>query len=346
MIEARLGPRAHIALLGALVVVLAASLSALAPSTFPTLRNMQSMMGQIAPLAILALCIGITFLIGGIDLSIVAVANAAAITAAYVGEAMGPDAGAAGFLAAAAAALGIGLLAGLVNGFLISTLRVHPIPITLGTMSVFIGISTGITNGATVFGNGYLSGLSTSTIAMMPMTFVIFLGLLAVLTVVTLKTRTGFHMYALGESDKVARFARLPVGRTILLTYGTSGVLAAIAGLIMFSSTNAANVSFASSYLMQAILIAVIAGINPYGGAGRLWAVLLGAAAMQMLQTGINMALGSWSGSSFASNAIWGVLLIAVLGLSKRLSTRNRRSREAEVEEKLEEAVPEGSGTA
>lgn len=125
-------------------------------------------------------------------------------------------------------------------------------------------------------------------------------------------------MYALGESDKAARFARLPVGRTILLTYGASGVLAAVAELIMFSSTNAANVSFASSYLMQAILLA--------------------AAAMQMLQTGINLALGSWSGSAFASNFIWGALLIAALGLSKWLSTRKRRTREVEVEEKLEAA--------
>ncbi len=343
MIEARLGPRAHMILLVALVVVLAVTLSALAPNTFPTLRNMQSMMGQIAPLAILSLCIGITFLIGGIDLSIVAVANCAAITAALVGEAMGPDAGALGILAAGGSALAIGLLAGLTNGFLISRSRVHPIAITLGTMSVFIGISTGITNGATVFGNGYLSGLSTATVALMPMTFVVFLVLLALCTVVTLKTRFGFHMYALGESDKVARFSRLPVGRTILLTYAASGVLAAIAGLIMFSSTNAANVSFASSYLMQAILIAVVAGIDPYGGTGRLWAILLGAAAMQMLQTGINMSLGSWSGASFASNFIWGVLLIAVLGLSKWLSMRKRRTREAEVEQKLEAAQPEAA---
>ena len=64
---------------------------------------------------------------------------------------------------------------------------------------------------------------------------------------------------------------------------------------------------------------------------------------MQMLQTGINMSLGSWSGASFASNFIWGVLLIAVLGLSKWLSTRKRRTREAEVEEKLEAAQPEAA---
>lgn len=338
MIEARLGPRANVYLLLGLVVALMIILSALAPSTFPTLRNMQSMMGQIAPLAILAMCIGITFLIGGIDLSIVAVANTAAITGALVGEALGPDAGLVGALLSTLAALGVGILAGLTNGILISTLRVHPIPITLGTMSLYIGISTGITKGATVYGTGSLSALSTATVLLMPMSFVLFLVLLGAGAVITLKTRFGFHMYAIGASNKVARFSRLPVDRTILVVYSTSGFLAAVAGLLMFASTNAANVSFAGSYLMQAILIAVVAGIDPYGGTGRLWMILFGAAAMQMLQTGINMALGTWSGSSFASNFIWGILLISVLGLSKWFSQRKRTRRRAEVESRLETA--------
>ena len=338
MIEARLGSRAHVYLLLGLVIVLVIVLSALEPTIFPTLGNMQSMMGQIAPLALLAICIAITFLIGGIDLSIVAVANTAAITAALVSTAMGEGAGMFGALVATAAALGVGVLAGLTNGVLISTLRVHPIPITLGTMSAYIGISTGITNGATVYGTGALLPLSTTTMLLMPLSFIVFLVVLAVLSVITLKTRFGFHMYSVGESDKVARFARLPVNRVMLVTYSASGVIAAIAGLLMFSSTGAANVSFAGSYLMQAILIAVVAGIDPYGGTGRLWMILLGAAAMQTLQTGINMAFGSWSGASFASNFIWGVLLVGVLGLSKWMSMRKRESRHAEVESELVEA--------
>ena len=212
----------------------------------------------------------------------------------------------------------------------------HPIPITLGTMSVYLGISTGLTKGATVYGSGNAGVIATTTVALMPMSFVIFLLLLAGFTLVTLKTRFGFHMYTIGESNKVARFARIPVDRTILVVYASSGVLASIAGLLMFASTNAANVSFASSYLMQAILIAVIAGMDPYGGAGRLWMIAIGAVAMQELQTGINMVLGSWSGSAFAANFVWGVLLIAVLGLSTWLSQRKRDKREEEAEKALD----------
>lgn len=320
----------------ALVAVLAVGLSAMAPDTFPTLRNAQSMMGQIAPLGILALCIGLTFLIGGIDLSVVAVANTAAITAALVGTALAPSLGGAGASAVGVlVALLVGLAAGAINGFLVSRLRVHPIPITLGTMSVYVGISTGLTQGATVYGTGDLGVVSVMTVTMMPLSFVVFLLLVAACAVLTMKTRLGFQMYAVGESAKVARFARLPVDRITMLVYCCSGTLAAVAGLLMFSSTNAANVSFAGSYLMQAILIAVVAGIDPYGGAGRMWMIIIGALAMQELQTGINMVLGTWSGSSFAANFVWGVLLIAVLGLSRWMSTRTRRVRAETIEAQL-----------
>lgn len=336
MNEARLGPRAQVWTLAALVVGLALFLSIMAPTTFPTVLNMQSMMSQIAPLGILAICIGITFLIGGIDLSVVAVANTAAITAALVDQALAPSLGAIGAAwAGVLIALVVGIVAGGINGFLIATLRVHPIPITLGTMSIYLGISTGLTKGATVYGSGELSPLSTATIAIMPVSFVLFLLLLAVLTVATLKTQFGFRMYAIGESSKVARFARLPVDRTILIVYAVSGALAAAAGLLMFSSTNAANVSFASSYLMQAILVAVIAGMDPYGGAGRLWMIAFGAIAMQELQTGINMILGTWSGAAFAANFVWGLLLIGVLGISTWLDRRKRAAREARAEKRL-----------
>ena len=93
--NSRFGSRAHSLTLVALVVLLAVVLSIMAPSQFPTIINMQSMLNKIAPLGILAICIGLTFLIGGIDLSIVAVANGAAVTVALVSNALGPTLGAA-----------------------------------------------------------------------------------------------------------------------------------------------------------------------------------------------------------------------------------------------------------
>ena len=319
--NARLGGRGHIFALVGLVLGLFAILSILAPNTFPTMRNITSMTNQMAPIGLLAMCIGLTFLIGGIDLSIVAVANAAAITAALTIDALSSLGSGMAVLLGVGAALLVGVIAGSINGLLVSLLRVHPIPITLGTLALFTGITTGITGGSTVYGSGNLTILGRGTLFSIPISFIAFVIVLLVFAFVTTRTRFGFRIYAIGASEKVSRFARIRVERVQLLTYIASGVLAAIAGIIMFAGTNAANVSFGSSYLIQAILVGVITGINPYGGRGRILLVVLAVAAMQQVQTGINMALGRWEGANFAAEFAWGVLLIIVLGFSQRMGT-------------------------
>lgn len=331
--EARLGSTRYAVALVGLVVVLFVVLSVLAPSTYPTLDNIQSMLYQMSPIGLLALCICLAFLVGGIDLSIVAVANASAVAAAMTMTTLeGPLGSVGASLVGVAACLVVGLIAGLINGVLVSQLRVHPIPITLGTMALFTGIATGITDGSTQFGIGSLGFLSTGTVLGLPVPFLLFLLVLVCLMFVTLRTRFGFRVYSVGASEKVSRFARIDVEGVQVRTYMLSGFIASVAGLLMFAGTDAANVSFGSSYLIQAILVAVLSGVDPYGGRGRILLVLLAVASMQQIQTGINLALGRWDGADFAAEFAWGVLLIAVLGLNRRLSNsdtggRGRRSR-------------------
>ncbi|WIY82331.1 hypothetical protein [Propionimicrobium sp. PCR01-08-3] len=174
--ESRFGPRSHTWSLIVLLVVLTAVLSVLAPHTFPKIANLQSMAVQIAPLGLLALCIAITFLIGGIDLSCVNVANGSAIVAALVMNALTPGTGAGtATVIGIVAGLATGLAAGLLNGTVIAILRVHPIRTTLGTSAVFLGIFTGATSGSTVYGQGTLGWISTTTVAVLPISFWFFL---------------------------------------------------------------------------------------------------------------------------------------------------------------------------
>lgn len=319
--EARLGSKQYAVALAGLVVVLFVVLSVLAPSTYPTVGNVRSMAYQMAPIGLLALCICLTFLIGGIDLSIVAVANASAIAAALtMTELAGPLGTTGATLVGVLACLAVGIVAGFINGMLVSTLRVHPIPITLGTLALFTGISTGITEGSTKFGIGSLEFLGVQTVVGVPVPFLVFGLIVGVLSFVTLYTRFGFRMYAVGASEKVSRFARTDVERVQVRTYILSGFIASVAGLLMFAGTDAASVSFGSSYLILAILVAVLTGVDPYGGRGRILLVVLAVASMQQMQTGINLALGRWSGATFAAEFAWGLLLIAVLGLNRKLS--------------------------
>lgn len=318
--------RRHLASLLTIVVAFFVVLSALAPSTYPTFANLASMGFQMSEIGILALAIGIAFLAGGLDLSVVSVANMSAITAAYVTTALEPSLGTAGsVVVAVGASLLVGLLAGLLNGMLVSRLRVHPIVITLGTMTLFIGVATGITGGSTVFGTGALTGFGRSLVAGVPIPFVVFAILAVGLGLVTTRSRWGFTVYMVGASEQVSRYSRLAVERVQLSTYLLSGLLAAVAGLIILARTNAANVSFGSSYLILAILVAVLAGISPYGGKGRIALIVLSMAAMQQLSTGLNMVLAGWDGANFAREFAWGVLLIAALGWTQLgVSTRIR----------------------
>ena len=92
----------------------------------------------------------------------------------------------------------------------------------------------------------------------------------------------------------------------LLRVYVLSGVLAAIAGMVVMSRANSAKADYGSSYLLLAVLIAVLGGVNPYGGYGKITGVVLAVLAMQFLSSGLNML----SVSNFARELIWGVLLI------------------------------------
>ncbi len=84
------------------------------------------------------------------------------------------------------------------------------------------------------------------------------------------QTKFGMRVYLVGTSDKAARFAGIHVNATIIKCYMMSGLLAGIAGLISLSRLNSAKADFGTSYTMQTILVAVLGGINPNGGAGKM----------------------------------------------------------------------------
>ena len=95
----------------------------------------------------------------------------------------------------------------------------------------------------------------------------------------------------------------------LLRLYVIAGVLSASAGVVMMRRANSAKADYGSSYLLLAVLIAVLGGVNPYGGYGRVMGVVLAVLSMQFLSSGLNML----QVSNFARELIWGALLIFVM---------------------------------
>jgi simple sugar transport system permease protein len=309
-------------LLGAniMIAVIAAILSS---GSFLSGDNFQSMGTQLPEVGLLALAIMITMLSGngGIDLSVVAVANLSAIIAGKISQSLF-NAETQGlefaFLFPTLAVLA-GLGCGLVNGMLVAFGNFTPILATLGTQLVFGGIAVVLTNGSALslgyidafvqIGNGQILGI--------PIPFILFLIVSSILAWIFTNTRYGFRLYLTGTNAKAAHFAGINKRTILLLTYTISGVLASLSGIISASRASSAKADYGSSYLLIAILISVMGGVNPAGGSGKVLGLVLASFALQMLSSTLNL-IGL---SNFLKDFTWGLLLLLTIALTS--STAN-----------------------
>ncbi len=300
-------PEARLAVIAVIVFV---AMAALSPDRFLSVQNLTSMAFQFPEFAILALATTIAMLTGGIDLSVVGIANLSAIVAATIlTQAGGPEAGAL-VLPAMLAALAVGAVAGLVNGIAIAVFGLPAILATLGTGLVFTGIAVAITGGSAVMGlPPGIAWIGNGTVYGIPVPLILFALLALGLSLLLTRTGFGIKVQMFGANPLAARFAAVNVTSLLIRVYVLSGTLAAIAGLVVMSRANSAKADYGSSYLLLAILIAVLGGVNPYGGYGRIIGVVLAVLTMQFLSSGLNMV----GVSNFARELIWGTLLIFVM---------------------------------
>jgi simple sugar transport system permease protein len=301
--------------LAIIAIVVFIAMSVLSPDRFLSSQNIVSMAFQFPEFAILALAMTITMMTGGIDLSVVGVANLTAVISALIlVNFAGSDAtGAAALLwlvAASASAVLVGALAGMFNGILVARMGLPPILATLGSGLVFTGIAVAMTGGSAVMGfPDAVAWIGNAQILLVPVPLIVFVLLSAALHVILTKTSFGLKATMYGANPLAALFAAIDINKLLIRVYVFSGVLSSIAGMVIMSRANSAKADYGSSYLLLAVLIAVLGGVNPYGGYGRVMGVVLAVLSMQFLSSGLNML----QVSNFARELIWGALLIFVM---------------------------------
>ena len=314
------------------VVVVCLGFYILLGNTLYNVGTLQSMGFQIGEFMFLALAMGIVMLTGGIDLSVVANMNVSAIIIAWMlsGNEMG-RLGSSWVSIAVAVLLGIvaTVVCGMVNGLLVSLAGVNPIVATLGTQLLFTGIASAATNGSSI-GVGVLdyAMLGISTVAGVPVVFL--LGLVCYLVVgwITSRTRYGRELYFYGSNPVASLFSGHRVNRTLVLAYAAAGIFVGLAAMVMVARVNSARVGFGETYLLQALLVVVLAGFDPFGGRGRFGNLLLAVIMLQVLQTGFTIL----NFSPFVKNLAWGSALVIVMVLSRAFELRaNRTGRTAKV---------------
>ena len=300
-----------------LALILVCVILTFANEYFLTTRNILNVLRQTSINGILA--IGMTFVIltRGIDLSVGSVVALAGIVSAS----MATTSQAAAFMGAPypaviafAVGIGVGLLAGWINGIVVARFNVPAFVTTLGMLSAARGLTLlyadgqpvpALTAGYRFIGRDDLFGI--------PMPIVIFALVFCISYWVLSSTRFGRRVYAVGGNPHAARVSGINVRRVMILVYVISGGLAGIAGMILAARTGSALTQAGIAYELDAIAAVVIGGTSLLGGVGRVSGTLIGALLIAVVNNGLDL-MGV---ESYYQQVIKGALIVAAVMLDQ-----------------------------
>ncbi|MBN6206735.1 ABC transporter permease [Ralstonia pickettii] len=254
-------------------------------NNFFTVNNLLNVAMQTSIIAIVA--IGQTYVIikAGIDLS---VGSIVAISGVIVAESL--TYGLPIWLSVLLG-IGVGVLCGLINGFIIAVGKVPPFIATLGMMSVARGIVFIITDGVPIAGLprefNLIGGGKFLDIIPYPILITIFLAI--IMGVVLKKSRFGRNVYAIGSNESAAFLSGIRVVKTKIYVYALSGLMSGIAGILLTSRLVAAQPTAGEMYELDAIAAVVIGGASLMGGSGAILGTMIGVLIMGVLRNGLNL---------------------------------------------------------
>ncbi|MGK9287009.1 ABC transporter permease [Sinorhizobium meliloti] len=270
-----------------------------------------------APLMIMSLGVLLVVITGGIDLSVGSVFS---LTGMVTAQAMAYGFGGVG---ASLIGLGVGLVFGSINGFLVTIAGLAPFVVTLITFAVAGSLAFIVTNGRSMpIGDPDFWLLNSGSLVPGMPNYILFCLVLPVAIEIFLKKMVaGRWFYAVGSSSAAAFLLGIPVKRTKFLAYIASSLLASFSGLLTISYILNAESTAGSSLMLQAIAAVVIGGASLLGGTGTAVGAALGALMITVIQNGVNL-IGI---NSFWQGSVTGAaILIAVL--IDRFSKSGRRA--------------------
>lgn len=290
-----------------ILILIMICLSIASPKYFMTPDNVKQIGLQSTVYILLAFGEFFAILLAGIDLSVGSVAALVGTFIAMMLKANVP------VPAAILAGLLISLVLGAVNGVLINALDLHPFVVTLGTNTIFRGVTLVISKGSPIFGlpasfkgiSGYVLGF--------PIPFIFALVMSAVLIWFTNQTVVARNLYALGGNKQAAWYSGINTRQFTLFAHMLASFLAGVAGVIMTSRVGAAEPTAGEGYETYAIASCIIGGTSFFGGKGKIFGVLLGGLTIGTITNGLNIL----NVSSYWQKVVMGALIIASVALEK-----------------------------
>ena len=293
---------------------------------FRTTNNLLNIVRAVSFFGILA--VGMTFVIltAGIDLSVGSALAFCGIVSASAakgsrGLLTGRDDGGINVLYAFIAAIGIGLLIGLVHGVFIAYLRVPAFIVTLGGLGAWRG-ATLLWSGGQPISNfsADFTKWGKGSVGEVPIPVIFFVGMVLIAHIILKYTRYGRWVYALGGNAEAARLSGLNTKVITMSVYVISGFCAGIAAFLLTSRLNSAEQVAGQNYELQAIASVVIGGTSLFGGQGGVLGTLIGAVLIGVLNNG----LVQMNVSPYYQPVVVGVIIVLSVYVDQVVKSRRR----------------------
>ncbi len=290
----------------ALLVVATLAVLARQSDRFFTADNLLNQGRLAAELGLLSLTMTFVIVTGGIDLSVGSILGLGAIMVGVFWRNMGMP-----LPLAMASAVGVGGLAGLGNGLIITRFKVPPLIATLATLALYRGLAEGISQSRSVRGYPeWFFRLGQGEVAGIPTQVWLLVAAALVAGLVLWRTTFGRATYAVGANEIAARFSGVAVDRTKLLIYTASGLAAGLASVIFVSRVSTTRSDMGTGLELDAITAVVLGGTSIFGGRGTIAGTVLGLVLIQALRNGLALAGVKGDGTIVVIGA---VLIVTIL---------------------------------
>ena len=288
-----------------MIAVLIVALSFLSDS-FLTVRNLQNILNQNAPLAIMASAMTLVIIGGGFDLSVGSIFAVAGVSAAWIALNVDP------FLGLAIAPL-IGLGLGVINGTIITSLNIHSFLATIATSMVFKGVAILIADGRLIpvriaeftwLGRDKIGGIFIAVIVLIA--FAVFFSF------VLSRTAFGRKVFSVGGNEEAAILSGIRTNRIKIATFAIAGMAAGLAAAISVSRISMGQPGAGIGMELQAIAAVILGGTSIYGGSGAVWRSVAGVLLLALINNGFNIL----NADPFFRDLTTGLIILAAVGIS------------------------------
>ncbi len=306
----------------AALILLYVLFASLAGETFATTDTLRTMIRQTTMVGLASLGMTMVIILGGIDLSI---GSVTALTTVVVAMALS-----AGYAPITAALIGIvaATLCGVLNGVIITGLRVQPFIVTLGAMGLFRGLAKGLAHEQKVDApitwlNGLLAELPRGQRwQLVPPGVWLLLVLALVIAGVLRYTRLGRYIFAIGSNEQTARVCGVRINLVKLSVYALSAALVGVAGVMQFARLSVGDPTVAYGLELDVIAAVVIGGGSLNGGEGSILGTLIGAMLMTEIRTGCtHLGLSVW-----IQEMITGLIIVTAVAVDRLRHARTGSS--------------------